>query len=174
MQIHPALQAPISSTPPWMALSMQSCADDPRNLKLLRYLARDRPQAPAFAPFDAIADAYYKAGCHPEIVDRLWDQIGAALPVDCRCLIYGTPALVHPASGVILAAGIGTQYALCLTGALAAEAILAGAKTVTVWADGSRLDVQETLGTDWVFGAWLDSEIVWCRTVYTVSHTAQS
>jgi len=153
---------------------MHAGSNDPLNAKVLRYLARDRPQSPAFAPFDAAADAYSGAGCHPEIVERLWDQIGAALPVDCRCLIHGTPALAHPESGVILATGIGTQYALLLTSALAKEAILAGAKKTTVWTGGGSLDVQQSFGADWVLGAWLDRETGWCRTFYDSLHTAES
>lgn len=121
---------------------------------------------PAFARPDSVPDPYWNCGCHPDVVERLWDQIGAGLPSGCRCLVHGTPALVHPGSGAILAIGIGTQYGLRLPGALAADAIKAGAKTRTVWTNGGDMDTQRELGDDWVFGAWLPDELSWFKRVY--------
>ncbi|MFO1435053.1 MAG: hypothetical protein U1F34_01270 [Gammaproteobacteria bacterium] len=66
---------------------------------------------------DAIANAYYGAGCHPEIVERLWEQLNGALPTDCRSHLRCTPALVHP-GGVILALGMGTAYGMYLLASL--------------------------------------------------------
>ncbi|MDX2227144.1 MAG: hypothetical protein SFY92_08675 [Verrucomicrobiae bacterium] len=121
---------------------------------------------PAFAAWNSVPDPYYGCGCHPDIVERLWDRIGPALPKNGRCLIHGTPALAHPKSGVILALGIGTQYGLRLTTSLADEAIRAGAKKENIWSDGSRMNIQDTLGNDWFFGCWSSNESAWCRTVY--------
>jgi hypothetical protein len=139
----------------------------PENANVLRYLSRGKPTAAAHAPWDSVEDAYYGCGCHPEIVERVWDQIGAALPSDCRCLVHGTPALVHPKARVILAIGIGTKYGLRLPGTLATEATKMGAKTYTVWSLGlGDMDIRRDLGEDWVFGAWLADELSWCRRVY--------
>ena len=136
-----------------------------QNTKVLGYLSRGKSDAPAFAPHDAVQDADCRCGCHPDIVERLWDQIGASLPEDCRCLVYGAPALVH-SSGVILAIGIGTQYVLHLPGSLATEATKAGAKTSATWSDGGDMDTRRDLGDDWIFGGWLADELLWCKTVY--------
>jgi len=147
----------------------------PKNTKVLRHLKRDgklgcmalkRPDAPAFALWNSVPDAYRQCGCHPEIVARLWDQIGAALPEDCRGLVYSNPALTHPESGVIFAVGLGTWYGLRLPGSLTAEAIKAGAKTETRWSDGNSMDIQLDFGEEWVFGGWLPNELTWCRSVY--------
>ena len=138
----------------------------PANAKVLGYLSRPRPDTPVLAPHDSIANPYYRCGCHPEIVERLWDQLGAALPADARALVHGIPALVHPVSGVILAIGLGTQYGLRLPAALGATARAAGAKTTTTWSGGSVLDIQHSLGSDWVFGAWLGGELDWCRLAF--------
>lgn len=140
----------------------------PQNTTVLSYLSRGKRDTPAYAPPDAAEDPYYECGCHPEIVERLWDQIGAALPKDCRCLVHGVPALVHPRSGVILAIGIGTQYGLRLPGAFRSEAMRAGARTVTTWTTGGSMDTQRDLGEDWVFGAWLANELTWCHGVYEI------
>lgn len=145
----------------------------PENAKVLLHLSRGRPDALPFAPHDSVENAYYLCGCHPDIVERVWDQIGETLPADCRCLVHGTPALVHSTSGIILAIGIGTQYGLRLPGLLATEATKAGAKTYTTWAGGGGMDAQRDLGDDWVFGAWLKDELSWCRQVYeNIDHAA--
>lgn len=138
----------------------------PENAGLLAYLAARKAYAPAFAPADAAEDPYMGCGCHPDIVERLWDRIGAGLPTDCRGLVHGTPALVHAASGVALGICIGTQYALRLPGSLGEDAVTAGANTITTWSTGGTLDIRREFGDDWVFGAWLKEEPAWCAEAY--------
>jgi hypothetical protein len=75
------------------------------------------------------------------------------------------PALVDPESGIILAIGIGTQYGLRLPRPFGINAIKAGAKTVTTWSTGGSMDIQRELGDDWIFGAWLPDEVIWCKKV---------
>lgn len=139
---------------------------NPENQGVLAYVLRCQRAAPAFALPDSVQNPYYGCGCHPDIVERLWDQIGPRLPADCRCLIHGIPALAHSPSGVILGIGIGTQYGLRLPGALGLEATRAGAKLTTRWSTGGEMDIRRDLGDDWVFGAWLPAELVWCKAVY--------
>ena len=130
------------------------------------YLARCRPEAPVFAAWDDVVNPYYRCGCHPDIVERLWDQIGPALPADCRALVHGIPALVQPQSGVILATGLGTQYGVRVPLDLIADAIRAGAKTTTTWSGGATMDIQQSLGVDWLFGGWRAEELHWGRILY--------
>lgn len=137
----------------------------PLNTKVLAYLTQGREEAPACAPPDAIANAYYGAGCHPEIVERLWERFNGALPTDCRVLVRRTPALVHP-GGVILALGMGTAYGMCLPGELAAEAVARGCRTLMVWSGGAQTDIRESFGDDWCFGCWHAQEPQWCRRAY--------
>jgi hypothetical protein len=112
-------------------------------------------------------DPYKLCGCHPEIVERLWDQIGAPLPADCRGLVYCNPALVHPKSGVIFAIGLGTWYGLRLPGSLASEAAKGGAKTCFKFSTGD-MDIRRALGEEWVFGGFIPNELVWCKNAYEV------
>jgi hypothetical protein len=56
----------------------------PANPKALAYLARCHSDSRAFAAWDSIENPHYRCGCHPEIVERLWDQLGATLPRDSR------------------------------------------------------------------------------------------
>jgi len=136
------------------------------NIHVLRYLAKDRMGQPVIALPGTVRDPYYEQGSHPDVVERIWDQIGSALPADCRRLVYGSPALVHPMSGVIFVFSMGTAYCLRLSPKSFAEAIEAGAKTYTKWTGGGDMDTQRDLGPHWVFGGWLADEIRWCRTVY--------
>ena len=70
-----------------------------------------------------IPDPYYTLGTHPDLVTRLWDELAHELPVDCRCVVFGTPALVRPDSGVLFGfAGGPHTYALRLPPALRASA----------------------------------------------------
>jgi hypothetical protein len=138
------------------------------NKNVLDYIIRVKRQRndPLIAAPDSAADAYMGQGSHPDVVWRVWDVINRSLPKDCRCLLYGTPSLVHPHSGIILAFCNGTQYCIRLADKHLDEAIKAGVRTRTKWAGGSEMDTQLELGPNWVFGNWSDSEIEWCRTVY--------
>ena len=111
-------------------------------------------------------NGYMHSGCHPEVVERVWDQIGTALPVDCRCMVGGTPALVAPRSGIVLAVAWGTRYILRLTDEAMPLAINAGARTTTKWTFGGSMDVTKEFGNNWVFGHWLKEEPGWCRAMY--------
>ena len=84
----------------------------PLNQQVLRHVkaVRQRNQVPIAGP-DEHADPYMEAGSHPDIVARVWDQLGRSLPGDCRAMLYGGPALVDPHSGLIIALAYGTQYA---------------------------------------------------------------
>lgn len=89
--------------------------DNPANAKVLEYLrSRARPGAAMIAqPGDPQRD-YLGSGAHPDIVERLWRDLNQALPTDSRRLVYGTPALMNPDTGEILAVAIGTSYAIRL------------------------------------------------------------
>ena len=63
----------------------------PQNEPVLRHLTRTPRDAPPFAAHDAVFNPCERCNCHPDIVERIWDQIGTALPADCRCLIHGIP-----------------------------------------------------------------------------------
>jgi hypothetical protein len=149
------------------------------NKNVLSYLLREdsfmyqkRLDAPIFTPWNSVTDPYRKCGCHPEAVQRLWDEIGPALPDDCRALIYLAPALVHPRSGIILGLGMGTEYVLRLAGGIIDSAISKGVKRSMKDSTGTTTNLEEIFGDDWVFGAWLKEELTWCQQTYEV-HTSR-
>ena len=138
----------------------------PLNARVLAYLSRQgKSPSPAIASTESVRDPYYGQGSHPDIVARVWDELGASLPLDCRCLVYGTPALVHPTSGIVFATCNGTQYNLRLTPRDIEEAVQAGQPTTTRWSGGTVTDATRDLGPDWVFGNWSAHEPGWCLAI---------
>jgi hypothetical protein len=138
-----------------------------RNQGVLKYLSRGEKSLNAvIAEPNSVKDPYLSQGSHPDIVQRVWDEIGAILPKNCRCLIYGTPAIVHDRTGIVIAICNGTQYNLRLTADDLREAIAKGAATQTRWSNGEVMDSLEVLGADWIFGGWFKEEDLWCRDTY--------
>ena len=106
----------------------------PTNRGVLKYLGRGKKsQNTVLAAPDSVTDPYLRQGSHPDIVYRVWDELGASLPIECRCLIYGTPSLVQDRTGVVIAICNGTQYNLRLTPDDFRHAISKGASTRTRW-----------------------------------------
>ena len=137
---------------------------DSRNARVIAYLTRrGGTSGPLTEPPTSAPDPYLGRGSHPDVVARLWEAINPHLPCDCRLIFCGTPALVHPATGVAVALAVGTQYALRLPGRLLDEALAAGAPTSTRWSGGGEFDTRRDLGDEWVLGAWLEAEPAWCR-----------
>lgn len=141
-------------------------APSPLNEKVLIHLRSRLKTDELIAAPDSVRDPYMSQGSHPDVVERVWKKLGQALPVDCRCLVYGTPALVQPTSGIILAFCLGTQYCMRLTSPQMYEALKLGVKTSTKWSGGRITDATQTFGADWIFGSWKDEELQWCREVY--------
>lgn len=145
---------------------MESLLDRAENAGALGYLAHGRPADEADGgPPSADVDRLH-LGTHPMVVDRLWEVLNGALPVDARRLVYDGPALLHP-NGVILAAAMGTQYALRLLPGDRAAAIAVGAEVVHHFRTvGTSLDLHATFGPEWVFGRFDEREPAWVLNSY--------
>ena len=146
----------------------------PANRRLLTYLQsrNERGQDSELDPA-TVENPYYTLGTHPEIVERLWDELGGTLPMPCRWILYGRPVLVHPSSGVVFGyAGGSLTYALRLPPIEREAAVKAGAKTIHEYPAYRELDVAPSrldlvdFGPEWVFGAWLGGEEAWCRAAF--------
>jgi hypothetical protein len=143
------------------------------NRKLIAYLLARSPEgrAPEQDP-ERTRDAYTTLGTHSDIVGRLWDDFSAQMTRDCRWILYGSPVLVHPDTGVVFGWAGGTVYALRLPPHEHAAAIRAGAETVhhfpahpELHIDASTLDLA-AFGPEWVFGGWFEGEELWCMAAY--------
>jgi hypothetical protein len=139
------------------------------NAGLCRYFGTKGTRMPAFATATSVRDPYYGLGTHPDLVERLWDELGAALPVDCRAVFFGTPALIEPRTGIVFAFAGGTHtYGLRLPPREHADAVRAGAQRVHRYPDGTALAL-EAFGPEWVFGGWFADERAWCRAAYALA-----
>jgi len=119
----------------------------PENGGVLTYLAGH--DSTRFDPLPDEADRL-RLGTHPDVVARLWDELANAFAADARAVVRATPALIDPSSGVIVAVGIGTTYALRLV-----PEDTAGRETIHRYTSvGRTLDLAETFGAGWVFGTW--------------------
>jgi len=115
---------------------------------------------------DPKRDYYLKAGSHPDVVARVWDQLGKALPGSSRALVFGTPALVHHESGTVIAFALGTEYAIRLPRRMWRQGRPGGRRTVVNWAGGSSTDIERECGRGWIFGSYLTDEIAWCEEAF--------
>jgi len=141
----------------------------PLNLGILEYLRRSKTRRKAeleSASPASVKNPLTKTNTHPEVGVRLWDELAASLPVDCRWIVYGRPALVHPQTGVLFGIALGMAYYLRLTAADMEHALQAGAKTEIRWPDGSTLDLARQFGPGWGCGNWQPAELEWCRAEY--------
>lgn len=102
-------------------------------------------------------DPYYGAGCHPDIVERVWDQLGTVVPKAGRRLLCNSPVLLDPGSGLIIATCMGTQY--CIRVADSSAALRLGLSTTNRWSDGSETDLAAAFGEHWFFGGFKDQEL---------------
>jgi len=151
-----------------MSSWLELVANHPANAALVRYFEprfERRKLAVVCRPED-VKDPYYALGTHPDLVERLWDELGKALVVDCRAVFYGNPALIHPTSGVVFGFAGGTHtYGLRLPETERGEALRAGATRIMTYPRSPALDVAQ-FGEEWVLCRWFAQEEAWCRAAF--------
>jgi hypothetical protein len=138
----------------------------PANAGLLRYF-RERARKYNYT------DLTQPAGTHPDLLSRLWDELGGLLPEDCHAVVYRVPVLLRPSSAVIFAFAGGTHtYAFRLPADVRDAAIESGAKRVYHYRAYPELEIEAStfdlaeISDEWVFGGWLKGEEDWIRAAY--------
>lgn len=144
----------------------------PANAKLIVHLSRSHSSSTPVVQTPAqVHDPYYTLGTHPDLVERLWDQLTVLLPVDCRAVFYNTPVLIRPDTGIVFGFAGGTHtYALRLPAREFAEALQAGAQRVYQYPNQPPLDLT-AIGDGWIFCRWYKNEEYWCATAYEYAGT---
>ena len=144
---------------------MMNVEDSPANAGLLRYF-QNRSKA-------SHRDPAQLHGTHPDLVDRLWHELGKRLPEDCHAVVYGSPVLVRRSSGTIFAfAGGSHTYAFRLPKEIREAAIKIGATRVYHYRAYPELNIEastlnlDEIGDEWVFGGWLRGEDDWVVAAY--------
>ena len=148
--------------------------DQPANESLRDHFkpSRLKPGFPLLCTPDQVARPYDSLGTHPDLVARLWDELQVQLPVDCRVVFCGVPALMHPVTGIVFGFAGGTHtYALRLPDAMRAEAILAGATRIRHYPVKQPSFDLDVIGPEWVFGEWFKGEVAWCVAAYEFAAT---
>lgn len=152
-----------------MRLALEIVINHPVNAGLRRHLEplHQRPGLAAVAfPADVVRP-YETLGTHPDLVARLWDELGKELPSECRAVFYGTPALIHPETGIVFGFAGGTHtYALRLPEFERGVALKAGATRVYRYPGKQPPFDLTPIGEAWVFCGWYQGEEGWCRAAY--------
>jgi len=145
------------------------CLSSPERLKRSVSVARDYPSC---SP-ESVYDPYMKLGTHPDLLEYFWDKVAIKLPMKCRWIVYGTPVLVNPVSGVIFGFAQGTStYAFRLPPKEFQEAINAGASRVHTYPAIPSLNKAvsifdlKDIGKEWIFLSWLKMETDLCLAAY--------
>jgi hypothetical protein len=66
---------------------MDTILDHPANTDVVRSLLRKKGGTASIVGPDAFRDPndpYIRCGSHPDVVERVWDQLGHGLPSGCR------------------------------------------------------------------------------------------
>jgi hypothetical protein len=148
---------------------MRFDADHPLNaLFVASQQGKGAGTADVLEPWDAKPSAWDKRGSPPGVVQHLWKKLGNKLPVNCRAILYGSPVLIEPSSGVVIAKAYGTVYVIRVCPGDIEAALSLGCTTTHQWSDGTTLDLQQELGVDWVFGHFLKEEYGWLQNTFTM------
>ena len=137
--------------------------DDPRNTDILAYLKKRKNENDIQKSIssDQVPDPYFKLGSHPDIVQRVWDEVTDKISEDCKWIVYGNPVLVTPKSGIIFGFTCGTSYVLRFSPNVIQEVVNKGLKTEHKFMNNYTLDLS-VIGKDWFFGEFYDEEKEWC------------
>jgi hypothetical protein len=139
---------------------------NPDNLLLIAHRRNLNPRAQPLAFPESNPYAYMNLGSHPDIVERVWVGLNSGLPVDCRAIVYGAPALVHPNAGVVFAMAYGTRYVLRIAEAFLPVALARGCTPEQTWSGGAKTDIGALFGPEWLFGNWIQEESKWLFATY--------
>jgi hypothetical protein len=146
----------------------------PANVTLLRTMRAGNPDAKPIRTPDEVPDPYFECGAHPDIVEHVWERIGTRLPKEARCLLFGTPALVQPTSGVVLVICMGTAYFLRVPSARRGDALAAGSLQSIGWNPHDVRDLEKDYGEDWFVGGSEGDEVTWCTEAFAAFSDVRS
>jgi len=135
--------------------------DRPENRGVLSHLERRnerrRPLAAHPAAFD---QPQLTLGSHPDVVERVWN--GLAPDVSWRVVVLGTPAVVDPDPGTVVAIAYGTSYWLRLAADDIEAALASGARQQHRYGrTGPLVDAAASFGPTWILGSWNEHEPGW-------------
>ena len=148
-----------------MTTAARDLAKTQENVGVSAYLLAHGPKTGFLKPSE-VSDPYLRQGSHPDIVERIFKGLGQNLPEDALGVIFGTPGIYEPSSGVILALALGTSYALRIPSAERKSdqqtTILYSARTSL-----EKLLDLALFGPDWIVGRFKAEELAWCQQCFS-------
>jgi hypothetical protein len=150
-----------------MTFDIKQILGHPANQKLIAFLAQFHQRStPEIMTPDQVVQPYMTLGTHPDLVERLWDQLTILLSKDCRAVFFNSPTLIRPDTGIVFGFAGGTHtYALRLPPLVYSEAMRAGAQRVHAFSSGETWNLDD-VGEAWVFCKWFRNEEQWCLAAY--------
>jgi len=137
----------------------------PWNIGLVRELAAQakqrRQRVDAIAAPKSVTNPYWDLGSSPEVVERLWDVLGARLGEKSRAIVYGVPGLVDPGGGAVLALAYGEAYVIRVPNRRMEVATQAGGSAEWYSGSGLAINIERRFGRGWMFGCELAQEVDW-------------
>lgn len=152
-------------------MSIDQCPDNWPALNRFnvdQWLGVDILHRPEIAHTD-IGEVYLRRGSHPEVVERVWDQLGASLPDRCCSIVHGTICLLHDQTSLLLAICMGTEYAIRVPTNVVDHARAQGLVQTCDWTGGGHTNLGEELGSNWFFGQFNKHESAWVELAYKQS-----
>lgn len=131
------------------------------NSKTMSFLESTANSSTKFADEADPKIAYWESGCHPEIVERVWDKLGTADTRFLPAYIYGRPCLVDNSRRLIVAICFGTEYIIRINDKFACHAVNSGFERIKKWSSGDQTDLTRALGKNWFFGKFETMEVGW-------------
>lgn len=127
-----------------------------------------RPDPPLSQPLEAAPDSWFGLSTHPDIVEQMW-AADDALPTQCRWLLWGRPALVHPSTGVVFAVGVGSiGWAARLPEAILASATPEEASAIIERPPAEPYDIRAA-GPEWRFLLQAAPRLAWVRAAFDLA-----
>jgi hypothetical protein len=140
-----------------------------RNQGVLAFISKLPETDVHGSTFDVQLPNHKELRLHPEVYDWVWCTLAAALPEDCRTVVYGHAALHHRPTGLLLAVAFGTHYILRVPRQVIEHLGGDGSNFARRIDKEQRVHLREAVGADWVFGKFVQEELGWCRTAYQLA-----
>ena len=136
----------------------------PANKDAIRFLTSSWKTTlePQSAAPEEITEPQLALATHREMLNWVWTTLPARLPTDCRWVVYGTPVLVHPKTGIIFCIAYGQSLcALRLSADEARMAVMDELESECTLDNGDVIYSDE-IGDEWVFCSWEEYDVNWC------------
>jgi hypothetical protein len=140
------------------------------NQTFIAYLKTQKPNAVLSQSPEGVDT--WQLGTHPDLVDHLWDDIPKSLPVSCKWIVYGRPALVHPDNGVIFGLAGGTSTLALRLPTVERDEAFKVEKYGAEYKYPSETIYAKNFGDDWALVPPFDKRLTnWCLKAYEYAGT---